>query len=264
MAGSLAVEDRPAPCRAATPAPDVVTADVAGRRVRRAGDELDRQRRPGRVAVEAVQVGAAQAAGQPGHHQRSDHARDRPPTLDGQMGAGCLVQAIAELRIDRAVGGDDDQIGPLARRAAGPTSHVGAARRTASAAASRNRRPSSAGMRPPGAASLQPHSPVGERDPADSGGGQQRGRRRWPARPCRGSTTGSADRRDASRRRPDAANRTPQRGQVAGQPRSWPAERGVEPARSGSRARAGRRTPSASSPAAGIGGGCRRPCSRRM
>ena len=61
-------------CRAATPGDHAWRRRRRRRAVAAADGQLHGERRPGRVAVAAVQVGAAQAAGQPGQHQRADDA----------------------------------------------------------------------------------------------------------------------------------------------------------------------------------------------
>ena len=77
--------------------------------------QLNRERVPGRVAVEPVQVGTAQATGQAGQDERADDAGVAGEP-DEQVRAIAGMQRVAAFAVDRRVEGEHNEVWSLAER----------------------------------------------------------------------------------------------------------------------------------------------------
>ena len=113
--------------------------------------QLGGHHRPGRVPVRPVQVGAPQAAGRAGQHQRADDAGCLPDA-DHQVRHAAAEQEAVQRDVDRAQGRQHHQVRPAAR-CRRPACTSGATRRSASAAAPDRVRSTSAAGKPAGATS---------------------------------------------------------------------------------------------------------------
>ena len=79
----------------------VISARSDGCGVAARGGQLHRQQRPGRVAIEPGQVGAAQATREPGQDEGPDDGVVGAGP-DGQVGDRTVVQALAQVGVERA------------------------------------------------------------------------------------------------------------------------------------------------------------------
>ena len=148
-------------CKAAMPPIEGGEADVGGLAVPRRNGQLNGERRPRVVAVETVQIGAAQATRDAGQRERADNAAicSGRTRRDGELRArathrGHRCRPGSRRRVRR-----DSAALPWTRRL---VSQSGATRSMAAAAAVVKRSPSSSGVTPPGATWCRRTSPPPE------------------------------------------------------------------------------------------------------